>query len=67
MAGGLRHRPRLHQTLPLSANPRASRAAVRAEVRGQLTVTDPATFVHILTEGMGKARSYGVGLVLVRK
>ncbi|MFI8194661.1 type I-E CRISPR-associated protein Cas6/Cse3/CasE [Streptomyces sp. NPDC085946] len=52
---------------PLISTAKKGLKVVRAEVRGQLTVTDPVTFVHTLTEGLGKARSYGVGLVLVRK
>ncbi|MER6433395.1 type I-E CRISPR-associated protein Cas6/Cse3/CasE [Streptomyces sp900105245] len=52
---------------PLVSTAKKGLKVVRAEVRGQLTVTDPATFAHTLTEGIGKARSYGVGLVLVRK
>ncbi|MFJ6570726.1 type I-E CRISPR-associated protein Cas6/Cse3/CasE [Streptomyces sp. NPDC091292] len=38
----------------------------RAEVRGKLTVTDPETFVGVLTRGLGHGRAYGCGLVLVR-
>ncbi|MGW2426374.1 type I-E CRISPR-associated protein Cas6/Cse3/CasE [Streptomyces sp. NPDC001709] len=52
---------------PLVSTVKKGLKVIRAEVRGQLTVTDPATFARTLTEGLGKARSYGVGLVLVRK
>lgn len=52
---------------PLVSAAKKGLKVVRAEVRGQLTVTEPATFVRTLAEGLGKARSYGVGLVLVRK
>ncbi|MFJ5885990.1 type I-E CRISPR-associated protein Cas6/Cse3/CasE [Kitasatospora cineracea] len=38
----------------------------RAELRGTLTVTDPAVFVAALTRGVGHGRAYGCGLVLVR-
>ncbi|GAB2774344.1 type I-E CRISPR-associated protein Cas6/Cse3/CasE [Streptomyces daliensis] len=38
----------------------------RAELRGSLTVTDPAVFVTALTEGVGHARAYSCGLVLTR-
>ncbi|MEU5159558.1 type I-E CRISPR-associated protein Cas6/Cse3/CasE [Streptomyces sp. NPDC020875] len=38
----------------------------RAEIRGKLTITDPATFVGVLTRGLGHGRAYGCGLVLVR-
>jgi CRISPR system Cascade subunit CasE len=51
---------------PLVSTVKKGLKVVRAEVRGQLTVTDPATFTSTLTEGLGKARSYGVGLLLVR-
>jgi CRISPR system Cascade subunit CasE len=52
---------------PLVSTEKKGLKVIRAEVRGQLTVTEPATFVHTLAEGLGKARSYGVGLILVRK
>jgi len=38
----------------------------RAEYKGALTVTEPATFVNALTDGIGKARAYGSGLILIR-
>ncbi|MFF8732245.1 type I-E CRISPR-associated protein Cas6/Cse3/CasE [Streptomyces sp. NPDC015171] len=52
---------------PLVSTVKKGLKIVRAEVRGQLTVTDPATFTRTLSDGLGKARSYGVGLILVRK
>ncbi|MFD6797268.1 type I-E CRISPR-associated protein Cas6/Cse3/CasE [Streptomyces cyaneofuscatus] len=39
---------------------------VRAEVRGKLTVTEPATFVGALTRGLGHGKAYSCGLLLVR-
>ncbi|AXG78655.1 type I-E CRISPR-associated protein Cas6/Cse3/CasE [Streptomyces paludis] len=39
---------------------------IRAEIRGSLTVTDPATLVAALTRGIGHARAYSCGLILVR-
>ncbi|MDK0519519.1 type I-E CRISPR-associated protein Cas6/Cse3/CasE [Streptomyces sp. ML-6] len=39
---------------------------VRAEIRGKATVTDPETFVGVLTNGFGHGRAYGCGLMLVR-
>ncbi|MEU8624635.1 type I-E CRISPR-associated protein Cas6/Cse3/CasE [Streptomyces sp. NPDC048669] len=38
----------------------------RAEIKGMLTVTDPRTFVTALTQGVGHARAYSCGLILVR-
>ncbi|GGX70489.1 type I-E CRISPR-associated protein Cas6/Cse3/CasE [Streptomyces fructofermentans] len=38
----------------------------RAEIKGSLTVTDPKTFVAALTQGIGHARAYSCGLILVR-
>ncbi|MFF5287366.1 type I-E CRISPR-associated protein Cas6/Cse3/CasE [Streptomyces sp. NPDC013171] len=38
----------------------------RAEIRGSLTVTDPETFVGVLSNGLGRARPYSCGLVLTR-
>lgn len=38
----------------------------RAELRGTLTVTDPDIFVAALTNGVGHARAYSCGLILVR-
>ena len=39
----------------------------RAEIRGTLTVTDPEAFTYALTNGIGRGRAYGAGLLLVRK
>jgi CRISPR system Cascade subunit CasE len=38
----------------------------RAEIRGDLTVTDPAALVDAMTEGIGHGRAYGCGLLLTR-
>lgn len=38
----------------------------RAEIRGPLTVTDPGALVQAMTEGVGRGRAYGCGLLLVR-
>ncbi|MFJ4687511.1 type I-E CRISPR-associated protein Cas6/Cse3/CasE [Streptomyces sp. NPDC088789] len=38
----------------------------RAEIKGNLTVTDPQTFVATLTQGLGHARAYSCGLILIR-
>jgi CRISPR system Cascade subunit CasE len=39
----------------------------QAELRGTLTVTDPAAFARALTEGIGRGRAYSSGLLLVRR
>ncbi|MFE7721536.1 type I-E CRISPR-associated protein Cas6/Cse3/CasE [Nocardia rhizosphaerihabitans] len=39
----------------------------RAEIRGRLEVTDPATFAEVLKNGLGHARMYGCGLILVQR
>ncbi|NEE13836.1 type I-E CRISPR-associated protein Cas6/Cse3/CasE, partial [Streptomyces sp. SID7499] len=38
----------------------------RAELKGTLTVTDPSAFVTALSRGIGHARAYSCGLLLVR-
>ncbi|WP_454131012.1 type I-E CRISPR-associated protein Cas6/Cse3/CasE [Kitasatospora aureofaciens] len=38
----------------------------RAEIKGALTVTDPHAFTDALATGVGRARSYSAGLLLVR-
>ncbi|RKT09510.1 CRISPR-associated Cse3 family protein [Streptomyces sp. 1114.5] len=38
----------------------------RAEIKGTLTVTDPHAFADALATGIGRARSYSAGLLLVR-
>lgn len=38
-----------------------------ADLEGVLTVTDPGAVTSVLFEGLGKARAYGCGLLLVRR
>ncbi|MFF0711394.1 type I-E CRISPR-associated protein Cas6/Cse3/CasE [Streptomyces bauhiniae] len=38
----------------------------RAEIKGTFTVTDPKAFVAALAQGIGHARAYSCGLILVR-
>lgn len=38
----------------------------RAEIKGTLTITDSEVFVAALTRGIGHARAYSCGLILVR-
>lgn len=38
----------------------------RAEIRGQLTITDPAAFAQTLAQGMGRSRAFGCGLLLTQ-
>ncbi|MEU7576770.1 type I-E CRISPR-associated protein Cas6/Cse3/CasE [Streptomyces sp. NPDC041068] len=49
-----------------SPGPHQGLRVVRAEIRGALTVTDPATLVDAMTRGIGHARAYGCGLLLTR-
>lgn len=37
------------------------------EMKGRLTVTDPAAFLARLATGFGRAKSYGCGLMLIRR
>jgi CRISPR system Cascade subunit CasE len=43
---------------------RPGQRLTRSEIRGRLTVTDPAAFVDVLRSGLGRSRSLGCGLVL---
>ncbi|MEU9332353.1 type I-E CRISPR-associated protein Cas6/Cse3/CasE [Streptomyces sp. NPDC048290] len=54
--------------LPVVSSPAPHRGLriARAEVKGTLTVTDPPVFVAALTQGIGHARAYSCGLILVR-
>jgi CRISPR system Cascade subunit CasE len=38
----------------------------RADAQGQLTVTDPQAFATTLTQGLGRSRPYGCGLMLTK-
>ncbi|MFE3029652.1 type I-E CRISPR-associated protein Cas6/Cse3/CasE [Nocardia tengchongensis] len=38
----------------------------RAEVRGEMIVTDPDVFVDTLGTGLGHAKAYGCGLILIK-
>ncbi|MFF3617283.1 type I-E CRISPR-associated protein Cas6/Cse3/CasE [Streptomyces sp. NPDC002580] len=49
-----------------SPGPHKGLRIARAEIRGTLTVTDPAALVDALTQGIGHARAYGCGLLLAR-
>ncbi|MEV6122289.1 type I-E CRISPR-associated protein Cas6/Cse3/CasE [Streptomyces sp. NPDC052077] len=49
-----------------SSAPHKGLRIARAEVKGTLTVTDPETFASALTQGIGHARAYSCGLILVR-
>lgn len=37
------------------------------DLAGRLTVTDPATFQAVLLQGLGRAKAFGCGLMLVRR
>jgi CRISPR system Cascade subunit CasE len=43
---------------------RPGQRLTRSEIRGRLSVTDPAEFVDVLRTGLGRSRSLGCGLVL---
>ncbi|WP_346012232.1 type I-E CRISPR-associated protein Cas6/Cse3/CasE [Streptomyces sp. SID3343] len=49
-----------------SPAPHAGLRIARAEIKGTLTVTDPQVLVAALTRGIGHARAYSCGLILVR-
>jgi len=53
-----------------SINPRNKNEKVKfdsLDIRGVLEVTGPAVFVNTLHRGIGKARGYGCGLILVAR
>lgn len=54
--------------LPTVSSPASHKGLkiARAELRGSLTVTDPAAFVAALSDGVGHARAYSCGLILTR-
>ena len=37
------------------------------DIKGQLAVTDPVVFTETLAKGLGRAKAYGCGLMLVRR
>ncbi|MEU1895723.1 type I-E CRISPR-associated protein Cas6/Cse3/CasE [Streptomyces pristinaespiralis] len=49
-----------------SPGPHKSLRIARAEIRGTLTVTDPAALVDAMTQGIGHGRAYSCGLLLTR-
>jgi len=49
-----------------STGPHKGLRLTRAEIRGTLTVTDPAALVAALVQGVGRGRAYGCGLLLTR-
>ncbi|MFM9709461.1 type I-E CRISPR-associated protein Cas6/Cse3/CasE [Streptomyces galilaeus] len=50
----------------LRSTARDGLALSRAEIKGRLTVTAPEALVSALSDGIGRARAYGCGLLLVR-
>ncbi|MFB6531567.1 MULTISPECIES: type I-E CRISPR-associated protein Cas6/Cse3/CasE [unclassified Streptomyces] len=54
--------------LPVVTSPASHKGlrVARAEIKGTLTVTDPTSFVAALTQGIGHARAYSCGLILMR-
>ncbi|MFD7413162.1 type I-E CRISPR-associated protein Cas6/Cse3/CasE [Kitasatospora purpeofusca] len=51
---------------PVTSSHHAGLKINRSEVRGSLVVADPDAFHSTLIDGIGSARAYGCGLVLVR-
>ncbi|MFT8776733.1 MAG: type I-E CRISPR-associated protein Cas6/Cse3/CasE [Gluconacetobacter liquefaciens] len=50
------------------ARPGGARASFGiVDLTGDLTVTEPADFVTILSRGFGRARAFGCGLMLIRR
>lgn len=49
-----------------SPGPHKGLRIVRAEIRGTLTITDPAALADAMTQGIGHGRAYGCGLLLTR-
>ncbi|MGW1533424.1 type I-E CRISPR-associated protein Cas6/Cse3/CasE [Streptomyces aureus] len=49
-----------------SPGPHKGLRIVRAEIRGALTVTEPAALVDAMIQGIGHGRAYGCGLLLTR-
>lgn len=37
------------------------------DLQGQIEVTDPDAFLHVLTSGLGRAKAFGCGLMLIRR
>ncbi|MDT0453659.1 type I-E CRISPR-associated protein Cas6/Cse3/CasE [Streptomyces hesseae] len=52
---------------PVTSSHHAGLKINRSEVRGKLAVTDPGAFHSTLADGIGSARAYGCGLVLIRQ
>lgn len=50
----------------LKSTSREGLTVARAEIKGRLTVTEPSALVTTLNEGIGRARAYGCGLILIR-
>lgn len=54
------------RTLPTLTSTERGFRLNRAEIHGQLTITDPHTFANTLTQGLGRSRPYGCGLMLAQ-
>lgn len=56
------------RALPSRGGPRKDQPQLGVlDLRGQLTVTDPAAFVPQLARGFGRAKAFGCGLMLIRR
>ncbi|MBC6428829.1 MAG: type I-E CRISPR-associated protein Cas6/Cse3/CasE [Cellvibrionales bacterium] len=56
-----------YNTLELGRKRRQGATFGILDLRGQLTVTDPALFLPALTKGFGRAKAWGCGLMLIRR
>lgn len=52
--------------LPRVSSTHKDLRVARAEIKGSLTVTNPTAFVAALIQGIGHARAYSCGLILIR-
>lgn len=51
---------------PVTSNHHEGLKIIRSEIRGKLTITDPTALHTTLADGIGSARAYSCGLLLVR-
>lgn len=56
-----------YHALVITRNPRKAGRIGVFDLRGLLTVTDPAAFVGRLSTGFGRAKAFGCGLMLIRR
>ncbi len=54
------------RTTPEDARKRRAVGGPDAVIQGHLRVTDPASFTHLLTRGIGRHRAFGFGMLMLR-